>query len=90
MPLRPKYQWTLYPNIRATASNISAFTHCKNALLEFLVINGTAGDTDALRGPRKSVDVAGCSLRPRSVWYKPQDDAMYGGRRGSRRHIKYG
>ena len=44
-----------------------------------------------LRGPHKSVDVAGCShrgrVRPRlrSVWHKPPDYATYGGRRGSRR-----
>ena len=27
-----------------------------------------SGDADALRGPCKSVDVAGCSPRPRAVW----------------------
>ena len=45
-----------------------------------------SGDADALWGSRKSVDVAGCSPCPRSVWHKPYDYAMHGGRRGSRRH----
>ncbi len=38
------------------------------------------GDADALRSPRKTVDVAGCSPRPRSVWHKPFDDTVFGGR----------
>ena len=61
----------------ATALNISIFifNHIFNIRIYF--INGITGDADALRGPRKSVDGAGCSPRPWAVWYKLSGFAVF-------------
>ena len=55
---------------RATASKISTFYVLHDTIIVLCIINNIAGDADALRGPHKSVDVAGCSKRGESLWHE--------------------
>ena len=57
----------------ATASKVSIFYVLHDSIIILCITNSIVGDADALRGPRKSVDVAGCSPRPWAVWYKLND-----------------
>ena len=63
----------------ATAPKVGIFYVLHGSIIVLCVINSIAGDADALRGPCKSVDVAGCSPRPRAVWYKLNVSAVFVG-----------